>query len=117
MSFYEEHGPDDNFVREYLYKKKIQEYPELQDLYIIRVLLKHIPITDIPTNGYGSWRGWATFGFSRVRDNAIIVDLDKGVQALHKLKQLFNYYLIHYLYKPGSIRAQNIQINSLIGKR
>jgi len=120
MALWEEEGPDANYVRDYMYKKTHNQYSVLPDLYIKRVLLTHIPDTlqtlTVRNCYFGSWRGWATFGMPTHIGKAIVVDLDKGLQALNKLEQLFYCHLQHYLYKPGSIRMQNIQRVSLIGK-
>jgi len=113
MASYEEQGPDANYVRDYMYKKIHKQYSVLPDLYINRVILTHIPDT---LQSFGSWRGWGTFGMPTHIGKAIVVDLDRGLQALNKLKQLLYYHLQHYLYKPGRIRVKNIQNNSSIGK-
>ena len=111
MALYEEQGPDANYVRDYMYKKVHKQYSVLPDPYINRVLLTHIPNA---LQTFGSWRGWGTFGMPTHIGKAIVSELDSGLQALNKIKQLL--YLQHYLYKPGSTRAKNIQNNSSIGK-
>jgi hypothetical protein len=114
MALWEEEGPDANYVREFMYKKIYRQYFMLPELYINRVLLTHI--SDENSQSFGSWRGWITFGIATHIGKAIVVDLDKGLQAINKLKQLLYYHLQHCLYKPGGIRMQNIQKETLIGK-
>ena len=109
MALYEEQGPDANYVRDYMYKKVRKQYIVLPDLYINRVLLTHIPDT---LQSFGSWRGWGTFGMPTYIGKAIVDDLDKGLQAMDKLEHLLHCHFQHYLYKPGSIRARNIQNSS-----
>jgi hypothetical protein len=114
MSLWEEEGPDANYVREFMYKKFQMQYFMLPELYIKRILLTHIP--DDNSQSFGSWRGWITFGIATHVGKAIVVDLDKGLLAFNKLKQLLSYHLQHCLYKPGSIRMLNIQQDTLVGK-
>ena len=114
MPWYEETGPDAKWVRETVLKRMISLYPTLSSKYIEKVILKHIP--DAEFGHFGSWRGWATFGLEKHIKNSIKSDLDDGMKAINKLKELLSPCVQHYLYKPGGKRMMETSKTTMVGK-
>ena len=113
MPWYEDTGPDAKWVREEVLKRMISSYPTLPSSYIEKVMLKYIPDTK---NNFGSWRGWATFGLEKSITNSIKSDLDNGMEAFNKLKELLLPCIQHHLYKPGGIRMLETSETTMVGK-
>jgi hypothetical protein len=114
--WYEETGPDASYVRGEVLKRMISQFPTLSSSYIEKVILKHIPDALESAFVFGSWRGWATFGLDKIITNSIKSDLDDGMKAFNKLKELLSPCIRHHLYKPGGIRMLETSQTTMVGK-
>ena len=117
--WYECSGPTAMQVREdvlkhiNIIKTGRDEYENEKDKIIHEALFEIIPDS---RNDFGSWRGYSTFGVKNELAKEVIKKVKIGY-ALLSLKKKFTPYIIHYLYKPGGIRAKKIEKTSMIGKK
>ena len=112
MAWYEQQGPDADYVRQHILSKlrfDVHETDAIKD-----ILLKHIP--DSKTD-FGSYRGYATFGLEKEILDAIRADIDSRRDALATLKNKFTQYVVHFLYKPDGYRMKKCAQTTLIGQK
>jgi hypothetical protein len=115
MAWYEEYGPNAEYVRGHIFMKLDKKYsfsPNEKNA-IETILLKHIP--DSKTD-FGSYRGYASFGLEKEIWDAIKADIDSRKSALTILKDKFTRYVIHFLYKPNGYRMKECAETTLVGR-
>lgn len=67
--------------------------------------------------GFGSWRGWATFGKSRISKD-IVEKYNSRQKRLDDLRNclvdssIFMNYVYDRLYRPGGLRSNDVKYNS-----
>ena len=83
-----------------------------KDKIIKDALMKIIPDS---RNDFGSWRGYSTFGVKTELAKTVI-DKVRMRYSILILKREFTPYVMHYLYKPGGRRFNEIANTTLVGR-
>jgi hypothetical protein len=120
--WYEQEQPDADYVRKHqlgLWKLKVGRN-QLSESTI--ELIEHILLIYIPdgTTGFGSYRGYASFGLDKCLSESIYRALTSKLHArtlaMKKLRLYFAPLVVHHLYKPQGISYKNVKKNTNIGK-
>jgi hypothetical protein len=119
--WYEQEQPDAEYVRNHqlgLWKLKVGSN-QLSKSTI--ELIEHILLIYIPdgTTGFGSYRGYNSFGLdkrlSESIHRALTSKLHARTQAMKYLRRHFAPLVVHHLYKPEGIGYKNVKENTNIG--
>ena len=118
--WYEEQGPDANYVRQEIYKKikdlkekgKTYKYEKEKEKMIEKILYKHIPDS---RNDFGSYRGYYTFVHGSLY-HKIIKEL-RIEYAYFIINKYFRPHVLHQLYKPDGRMYNKTKKNTCVGKK
>ena len=83
-----------------------------KDKIIKDALMKIIPDS---RNDFGSWRGYSTFGV-KTEIAKIVIGKVRMRYSILILKREFTPYIMHYLYKPGGMRFNEIANSTMVGR-
>ena len=117
-SWYEEKGPDAEYVREYTFTK-LKNTKGINDEELKKILMIHIPDTK---TDFCSFKGFHTFGLDEDIFNAInsniqnIIEQKRIKKAYQVLNDKFIPIVTHKLYEPNGFMTKVISKRTNVGK-